>query len=83
MTNSLLNTVSVGEGHLETRSDGGDCNVDTTEAVGTGGLKSIPKCDIATKLSSQLSMSWTDHPSESSLFCSSMCILHAVTAGYY
>lgn len=47
--NPPLYAVSVGQGHLETRSDGGDCNVDTTEAFGTGRLKSIPNFDLATK----------------------------------
>ena len=37
---SLSYAVSVGQGHLETRGDGGDCDVDTTEAIGTGRLKS-------------------------------------------
>lgn len=34
----MLLLLSAGEGHLKTRSDGGDCNVDTTEAAGAGGL---------------------------------------------
>lgn len=67
ISNSPLHVVSVGQGHLETRSDGGDCNVDTTEAVGTGRLKSFPNCDLATKpRSHQAAMSWTD---QSSLLC--------------
>lgn len=40
----LIYVVSVGEGHLKTRGDGGDCNVDATEALGTGGLKSPKPC---------------------------------------
>lgn len=44
--NSLLYADSVGQGHPETRSDGGDCNVDSTETVGTGRLKRTdPNCD--------------------------------------
>lgn len=40
---SLLYAHWVGQGHLETRSDGGDCDVDATEAVGTGRLKSTAR----------------------------------------
>lgn len=42
-----LNAASVGEGHLKARSDGGDCNVDPTEAAGTGRLKSAPSRGLA------------------------------------
>lgn len=45
----MLHHVSVGQGHLEARSDGGDCHVDTTEAAGTERLKSRPHCDLASK----------------------------------
>lgn len=55
--------LSAGQGHLETRSDGGDCNVDTTEAAGTGGLESTNlNCDLVTKLGShQTYMSRSNH----------------------
>lgn len=66
MYNSLLYVVSAGQGHLETRSDGGDCNVDATEAVGTGRLKSTnPNCSLVTKpISHQAAMSGTDQQAE-------------------
>lgn len=37
--NSPLYAVFVGQGHTETRSDGRDSNVDTTETFGTGRLE--------------------------------------------
>lgn len=43
---SLPNVASVGEGHLKARGDGGDSDVDTTEAVGAGRLKSTPNCGL-------------------------------------
>lgn len=46
---SLPNVASVGEGHLKARSDGGDSNVDTTEAAGAGRLRSTPNCGLAKK----------------------------------
>lgn len=45
----LYAVVSVGQGHLEARSDGGDCHIDTTKAAGTERLKSRPHCDLASK----------------------------------
>lgn len=42
----------IGKGHLEARSDGGDCHVDTTKAAGTEKLKSTPNFGLALKLGS-------------------------------
>ena len=55
--------LSAGQGHLETRSDGGDCNVDATEAAGTGGLDSPNSTfDLITKpRPHQTYVSKTDH----------------------
>lgn len=45
---------AAGQGHFETRSDGGDCNADTTEAVGTRRLKSMnPNTDLRNPRSHQ------------------------------
>lgn len=39
LNKSFFCLFAAGQGYLKTRSDGGDCNVDTTEAVGTRELR--------------------------------------------
>lgn len=59
---SLPNAASVGEGHLKAGSDGGDCNVDPTEAAGTGRLKNSPSCGLDTiPISHWVGVLWTRH----------------------
>lgn len=55
LRHSQTAVVSVGQGRLEARGDGGDCHVDTTKAPGTERLKSCPNCDLASKPGSHLS----------------------------